>query len=123
MTCSFFLTIGKVTPEVFFKACLLRAEKRIGDAHQANMVMPAQPVTPLIMIQAQFLFQFPVIQLHPPAGSGNADEAAQPDGLPSPVGQPVFGTDPPSPPVSWPTVKGQRERSCDSRNCLDFSHR
>src|SRR3989304_6486501 len=91
MTCSLSLTIGKVTPEVFFKACLLRAKKGIGDAHQADVMMPAQPVSPLIMIQPQFLFQFPVIQLHSPASLGDANQSPHPRRLRAELSQPVFG--------------------------------
>src|SRR3972149_2312649 len=90
MTCSFFLTLGKVTPEVFFLACLLGAEKQKRHRHQADMMMPAQPVPPFVVIQSQLLFQFSVIQLYAPAGSCDADEATQPDRLPAPVRQPVF---------------------------------
>ena len=90
MSCNRFLALGKVTPGVFLKACLLGAQKRIGDAHQADMVMPAQPVTALVMIQPQFLFQVAVIQLHSPAGSGDANPSAQPQGQRTTLSQPVF---------------------------------
>src|ERR1035437_3266320 len=91
MTCNLFLIIGKVTPEVFFKACLLRAKKRIGDAYQTNVMMPAEPLTAFVMIQSQFFFQLPVIQLHAPAGLGDADPAPQPERLRVELSQPVLG--------------------------------
>src|SRR3990167_8174475 len=88
--CSLFLTSGKVTPEVFFKACLLRAKKGIGDTHQADVMMPAQPLTPFVMIQSQFFFQFAVIQLHAPAGLGDAYQPPQSQRLGAELSQPVF---------------------------------
>ena len=78
MTCSLFLTIGKVTPEVFFQACLFRAKERIGETDPSNVMVPAQPLTALVMIQSQFLFQFAVIQLHPPASLGDAHQPPHP---------------------------------------------
>src|SRR3990170_2350616 len=90
MTCNFLLTIGKVTPEVFFKACLLRAKKGIGDAHQTDVMIPAKPMTPLVMVQSQFFLQFTVIQLHAPASPGDAHQAPQSRTLRAQPSQPVF---------------------------------
>jgi len=90
MACNLFRIVGKVTPGVFFEACLLRAKKRIGDAHQTNVMMPAQPLAAFVMIQSQFFFQFPVIQLHAPAGLGDADQAPQPGRLRVDLSQPVL---------------------------------
>ena len=72
--CGFLLPLGKVTPEVFLEARLLGAPKGIGEAHHAGVMMPAPPVTPLVMIQTEFFFQFAIIQLHPPARFGDAHE-------------------------------------------------
>jgi hypothetical protein len=33
----------------FFKACLLGAKQRAGDTHPADVMMPAEPVTPLVL--------------------------------------------------------------------------
>src|SRR5487761_449091 len=90
MTCSLFLTIGKVTPEVFFEACLLGTKKRISHGDQADVMTPSQPLTALVMIQTEFPFQFAVVLFDPPAGLGDAHQAPQPQRLRTELGQPIF---------------------------------
>src|SRR5487761_333947 len=90
MTCSLFLTIGKVTPEVFFEACLLGTKKRISHGDQADVMTPSQPLTALVMIQPEFLFQFAVVLFDPPAGLGDAHQAPQSQRLRTKLSQPIF---------------------------------
>src|SRR5215472_18184782 len=66
--CSPLLTCGKVAPEVFFKPRLLRAKESVRQGDQGYMVMPAQPMTALKLIQPQFVFQLAVVHLDSPAG-------------------------------------------------------
>ena len=43
------------------------------------------------MIEAEFVFQLPVILLDPPAALGEAHEPPQPEGLTAEIRQPVLG--------------------------------
>src|SRR5215469_4636611 len=81
----------QVAPAVFFKACLLGAEKGVGDSDQADVMMPAQPLAAFIMVQAEFFFQFAIVLFDAPAGFGGADETAQSQRLSTELGQPVLG--------------------------------
>src|SRR5262249_6622228 len=82
-------TWGKVTPVVFFEASLLGPQKGISQGDQRDMVVPTQPMATFKMIQAEFLFQFAIVQLDPPAGMSHANQAPQsPEGrtqLPQPI--------------------------------------
>src|SRR5215467_11353398 len=81
----------QVAPAVFFKARLLRAQEGIGDGHQADMMMPAQPLAAFVMVQPEFFFQFAIVLFDSPAGLGSADETAQSQRLSTKLGQPVLG--------------------------------
>jgi hypothetical protein len=70
----------QVAPEFFFKACLLGAEKGIGDGDQADVMLPTQPLAAFIMVQAEFFFQFAIVLFDAPAGRGGADQTAQSSG-------------------------------------------
>ncbi len=80
-----------VVPEVFFKARLLETEEGIGHRHQANVMMPAQPLAAFVMVQTQFSFQFAIVLFNPPAGFGDADETTQPERLGAELSQSVLG--------------------------------
>src|SRR5579875_4011280 len=57
----------QVAPEGFFKTRLLEAEKGVGHRHQADVMMPAQPLADLVMAHLQFPFQFAIVLFDPPA--------------------------------------------------------
>lgn len=80
---------GRVAPEVFFKAHLFLTQERKRERDQRHLRVPAQPVTPLVVIQPQFLLEFPVVQFHPPARPRHAHQASQSDRLWPPVCEPV----------------------------------
>jgi hypothetical protein len=91
MTYSLFLALGKVTPEVFLKMYLLGPQEGISDAHQAHVMVSAQTMSALEVIEPQLFLQFPVIQSHPPASLAQPDQTPQPDGLRTQLRQPVLG--------------------------------
>ncbi len=82
---------GQVTPEVFFEPRLLRTQEGISETDQTNVMMPTQPMAPLVVIQPQLFFQFPVVQFDPPARLGHSYQTAHSRRLPREVSQPVFG--------------------------------
>lgn len=81
----------RVAPEVSFKARLLEAEKGVGHRHQAEVMMPAQPLAALVMAHLQFPFQFAIVLFDPPAGFGDANETPQPERLGTELSQPALG--------------------------------
>jgi hypothetical protein len=88
--CRRLLMRGRVVPGVFLGPGLLRVQESVGQANQTDMMMPTQPMAALMMIQAQLLFQLPVVQLDAPAGLGHAHHALQPGQGCLKVHQPVL---------------------------------
>src|SRR5258705_1832243 len=82
--------MGNVAPEVFFDSGLLRTQEGIGETDQANVMMPTQPVTPFVVVQTEFLLQFPVVEFDPPARFSDSNQAAHPRRLRWEMSHPVF---------------------------------
>ena len=73
----------------FFCAGLLRAQERKGHADHRDVVMPAEPMPALKVIQAQFLLEFAIILFDPPAAPGYPSQTVQPDRFGIQIAQPI----------------------------------
>ena len=63
-------------------------QKRIGQAHQRHVMMPAWPTAPFVVIQSQFLFQLLIVLLDSPAQFRPLHQASPRD-VRGQVGEPI----------------------------------
>ena len=89
--CNLLRTCGKLAPEVFFKPRLLRAKESVSQSDQGYMVMPAQPMAALKVVQSQFVFQLAVVHLDSPTGVSQPHQATQTGPARPQLAQPVLG--------------------------------
>ena len=59
----------------------LQQQERVGQADQGDVVMPALPAAPFVMVQSQFLFQLLIVLFHAPAEFGQLHQAWERDPL------------------------------------------
>jgi len=71
-------------------ARLLRAKEGISQRDQGNVVMPAQPMTALEVVQPELLFQLAVIHLDPPTRMGDPHPATQTGAVTIQLRQPIL---------------------------------
>jgi len=69
--------IGRLTPEVFFRASLLAAEETEGQGDEGDVVVPSQPAPALEVIEAEFVFKFAVVLFDLPSAAAGVDRRAQ----------------------------------------------
>ena len=69
--------IGRLTPEVFFRARLFAAQEAEGKRHECDVMVPAEPATAFEVIETELLFEFAVILFDFPAAAGGVNGGAQ----------------------------------------------
>jgi hypothetical protein len=80
---------SETSRQKFFCAALLHAQERKGHADHRDVLMPAEPMPALKVIQAQFLLEFEIILFDPPAAPGYPSQTVQPDRFGIQIAQPI----------------------------------
>ena len=71
---------GKLGSGVFM-ALPLPQQEGVGQANQGDVMMPALPAAPFVVVQSQFLFQLLIVLFDSPAQFGQLHQAAERDPL------------------------------------------
>jgi hypothetical protein len=69
--------MGRLTPEVFFRASLFAAQETEGERDQGDVMVPAEPAAAFKVVKSELLFEFAVILFDLPASAGGVNSRAQ----------------------------------------------
>src|SRR5260370_12715924 len=68
---------GDGDPEVFFRTQTLKGEEGEGHHREGDVVVPALPASPFVVVEPEFVFELLVALLDPPADLHHAHEARE----------------------------------------------
>lgn len=72
-----------------FSAGAFQYQEGIGHGRERHVMMPARPRAPFEVVEPQFVFELPIVLFDAPAPFGQPHRAAEPQVLPTQIGEPV----------------------------------